>query len=143
MFFFMSIESGATRSLFAKHFARLTLSCCQSHSARSTFPGNSPSGFSRLCTFIHVLTLRERLNTLQITFINWILYFLMLQNSYFSTRQLTCVLAQCLARTRPLHYLPLDQPTTTVCFWPLCTSLSFENREGLDRGQCCLFAGVF
>ena len=24
--------------------------------------------------------------------------------------------AQCLARTRPLHYLPLDQPTTTVCF---------------------------
>ena len=36
---------------------RLTLSCCQSHSAHSTFPGNFPSCFSRLCTFIHVLTL--------------------------------------------------------------------------------------
>ena len=25
-----------------------------------------------------------------------------------------------MARTRPLHYLPLDQPPTTACFWPLC-----------------------
>ena len=86
----LSTNSGATRSLFAKHSARLTLSCCQSHSARSTFPGNSLSCFSHLCTFIHVLTLRGRLNTLQITFINWTLYLLMFQNSYLGT--LTIVL---------------------------------------------------
>lgn len=36
-----------------------------------------------------------------------------------------CVLAQCLARTCPLHYLPLYQPTTS-CLWPLRTSLSFS-----------------
>ena len=93
-------------------------------------PRNSPSCFSRLWTFIHMQMLRERLNTLQITFINWILYLLMLQNSYLGTLTIALwiklwkrtidtspvqlfqqdnwrVLAQCLARTRPLHYLPL------------------------------------
>ena len=82
---FLSTKSGATQSLFAKHFARPTLSCCQSHSARSTFPGNSPSFFSCLCTVIHMLMLPGQLNTLQTTFINWILYLLMLQNSYLGT----------------------------------------------------------
>ena len=52
-------------------------------------PREFPQLFFTL-VFFHVLTLRGRLNTLQITFINWILYLLMLQNSYLGT--LTIVL---------------------------------------------------
>ena len=164
---FMSTKSGATQSLFAKHFACLTLSCCQSHSTHSTFPGNSPSFFSRLCTVIHMLMLRGRLNTLQITFINWILYLLMLQNSYLgiltialwiklwkrtistspvplvSTRQLTCFGAVPGA-SMSLALPPLgsaDHKCVQACH-SACAARG-ENHEWLDRGQYCLFAGVF
>ena len=168
---FMSTKSGATRSLFAKHFARLTLGCCQSHSARSTFPGNSPSCFSRLCTFIHVLTLQSRaiehitdnihkLDSISPDAPKFILgdFNHCSLNKTLKTyhQYVTCptrfnkttdvfrhsawrVHVPCI--TSPWISRP-QQCASGPCV-QACHKARDENREGLDRGQYCMFAGVF